>query len=126
MSTSTSICLNYVICFSIIIFIFITINHIISLKQTNLSFGYFDLKFSLRVLLIFWLIFLQFKPWVAYKRIAYKKACNQSDFLKSLNRNMSKIDSISNEIYILFDFTISLSLNDLHFLKKKIITIKNK
>ena len=37
---------------------------------------------------------------------------NQSNFLKVLNENMNKIDSISNEIYILGDFNINLSLND--------------
>ena len=39
MSTPRSICLIFVIYFSIIIFIFITIKGMISLTQTNLSFG---------------------------------------------------------------------------------------
>ena len=37
---------------------------------------------------------------------------NQSNFLEVLNENMNKIDSISNEIYILGDFNINLPLND--------------
>ena len=37
---------------------------------------------------------------------------NPSNFLEVLIENMNKIDSISNEIYILGDFNISLSLND--------------
>ena len=39
---------------------------------------------------------------------------NQSNFLEALNENMNKIDSISNEIYILGDFKWLL-----YFLKKK-------
>ena len=37
---------------------------------------------------------------------------NQSNFLEVLNENMNKIDSISNETYILGGFNINLSLND--------------
>ena len=37
---------------------------------------------------------------------------NQSNILEVLNENMNKIDSISNEIYILGDFTVNLFLND--------------
>ena len=37
---------------------------------------------------------------------------NQSNFLEELNGNMNKIDSISNKIYILCDFSINLFLND--------------
>ena len=43
--------------FSFIIFIFITINHIISLKQKTFFTGHVSLKFSLRLLLSFFLIF---------------------------------------------------------------------
>ena len=33
---------------------------------------------------------------------------NQSNFLEALNENMNKINSISNEIYILGDFNMNL------------------
>ena len=33
---------------------------------------------------------------------------NESHFLEALNENMNKINSISNEIYILGDFTMNL------------------
>ena len=59
---------------SITILIFFTIIHIISLKQTNLVFGSFDLKSSLRVLLSFCLLFCQIEPGFAYKSAAYKKS----------------------------------------------------
>ena len=45
---------------------------------------------------------------------------NQSNFLEVLNENMNKIDSISNEIYILGDFNMNLSLNDSNFSQKNI------
>ena len=54
-------------------FIFITINDIISLTQANLFIGHVCQKFSLRVLLNFYLTFCQFQPGVAYKSVAYKK-----------------------------------------------------
>ena len=61
------------ICFSIIIFIFITINHIISSKQTNLLFGHFSLKFSLWMFLTFiftrLLIFLSISAWFCLKSV---------------------------------------------------------
>ena len=44
---------------------------------------------------------------------------NQSNFLEVLNENMNKIDSISNEIYILGDFNINFSLNDSYIFSKK-------
>ena len=44
---------------------------------------------------------------------------NQSNFLEVLNENMNKIDSISNEIYILGDSNINLSLNDSYIFSKK-------
>ena len=67
------ICLIYLIYFAIIIFIFISINHIISLIQTNLFVGHVS---NLRVLLSFWLIFYKFQPTVTYKSVACKKkAC---------------------------------------------------
>ena len=70
------ICLIYVNYFGIIIFVFVAINHIISLIQTNLFFGYVCQEFSLRVLLNFRLNFCQFQPGVAYKSVAYiRKAC---------------------------------------------------
>ena len=37
---------------------------------------------------------------------------NQSNFLEVVNENMNKIDPINNEIYILGDFNMNLSLND--------------
>ena len=43
---------------------------------------------------------------------------NQSNFLEVLNENMNKIDSISNETYILGDFNINLSLNDSYIFSK--------
>ena len=55
------------------LFIFSTINHKISLIQTNLFFGHACQKFSLRVLLSFYLTFSQFQPGFAYKSVAYKK-----------------------------------------------------
>ena len=68
------LCLIYIIYFSIIIFLFILINHINSLKETILFFGNFYLTFSHGVLLSFCLIFCQFQPGVAYKSFAYKKS----------------------------------------------------
>ena len=44
---------------------------------------------------------------------------NQSNFLEVLSENMNKIDSISNEIYILGDFNINFSLNDSYIFSKK-------
>ena len=44
---------------------------------------------------------------------------NQFNFLEALNENMNKVDSISNEIYILRDFNIDLSLNDSYIFPKK-------
>ena len=44
---------------------------------------------------------------------------NQSNFLEVLNKNMNEIDSISNEIYVLGDFNINLSLNDSYISSKK-------
>ena len=69
------ICLIYVIYFAIMIFIFIAINHIISLKQANSFFGHVCQKFSHRVLLSFCLNFCQFQRGVAYKSVANKKPC---------------------------------------------------
>ena len=67
--------------FFIIIFIFITVNHIISLKQTHFLFGRFCEKFSIRVMLGFCLIFCQFQPGVAYESMAYtKKVCSNIFF----------------------------------------------
>ena len=71
MSTPWSI---YMIGFFLVIFIFIAINHIISLTK-KLVFGYVCPKFSLSTLLRFCLIFCQFQPGVAYKSVAYRKAC---------------------------------------------------
>ena len=70
------LCLIYVTCFFIIIFISITINHLISLTQKKLFFGHVCQRFNLRVLLSFCLSFWQFEPGVAYKSVAYKKACS--------------------------------------------------
>ena len=42
------------------------------MTQKNLFFGYVCLKFSLRVLLSFCLVFCQYKSGVAYKSVAYK------------------------------------------------------
>ena len=44
---------------------------------------------------------------------------NQSNFLEVLNENVDKIDSISNEIYILGDFNINLILNDSYIFSKE-------
>ena len=44
---------------------------------------------------------------------------NQSNFLKVLNKNMNKIDSISNEIYIFGDININLSLIDSYISSKE-------
>ena len=44
---------------------------------------------------------------------------NQSKFLEALNENIKKIDSISNETYILGDFSINLSLDDFYIFSKK-------
>ena len=44
---------------------------------------------------------------------------SQSNFLEVLNENMNKIDSISNEIYILGDFNINLTLNDSNIFSNK-------
>ena len=44
---------------------------------------------------------------------------NQSNFLEVQNKNMIKIDSISNETYILGDFNINFSLNDSYVFSKK-------
>ena len=78
-----SMCLRlglvYVNYFAIIIFV--TINHITSLKQKNLFFGNVCQKFSLRVLLSFCLNFCQFQPGVAYNSVAFlKKRLNEQIF----------------------------------------------
>ena len=73
--------LIYLIYFAFINFVFLSINHIMSLIQTNLFVGHISQKFSLRVLLSFCLIFCRFQPRVAYKSVAYKKVCNQTSFL---------------------------------------------
>ena len=44
---------------------------------------------------------------------------NQSNLLEVLNENINKIDSISNEIYILGNFNINLTLNDSYIFSKK-------
>ena len=43
---------------------------------------------------------------------------NQTKFSEVLNENLNKIDSISNEIYLLGDFNINLSLNDSYVFSK--------
>ena len=75
MSVLVYLCLIYAICFLIIIFIFITINHLISLTQKNLFSAHACQKFRLRVLLSFCLFFSKFQPGVDYKSLAYKKQC---------------------------------------------------
>ena len=60
------VCFIYVIYFGINIFIFIIINHIIPLKQTNLFLGHVCQKLGLRVLVNFCLFFCQFQPGVSY------------------------------------------------------------
>ena len=47
------------------------LEHVLLILSDNVD----ELKFSLRVLLSICLIFCQFQPGVAYKSIAYKKAC---------------------------------------------------
>ena len=72
--------------FGIIIFVFLTINHIISLIQTNLFFGHVCQKFSLRVLLSFRLNVCQFHPGIAYKSAVYiRKACIYVHSISILN-----------------------------------------
>ena len=44
---------------------------------------------------------------------------NESNFLQILNNNMSKIDSVNNEIYFLRDFIINLYINDSYISTKK-------
>ena len=46
---------------------------------------------------------------------------NQSNFLEEVNENINKIDSISNKIYFLGDFSINLSLNDSYIFSKKCV-----
>ena len=43
---------------------------------------------------------------------------SQNNFLEFLNSNMSKINSVDNEIYILGDFNMNLFLNDSYVLEK--------
>ena len=71
--------------FFITIFIFIRINHIISLKQIHLFCGHFCEKFSLRLLLSFCLIFCQFQSDVPYKSFPYKKACSSLTDISNSN-----------------------------------------
>ena len=47
------------------------------------------------------------------------RSSSQSNFLEVVNENMNKIDSISNQIYILGHFNINLSLNDSYISSKK-------
>ena len=51
-------------------------------------------------------------------RIIYR-ARSQGNYLKVLNNNINKIDSVNNEIYILGDFNINLYINDSYILAKK-------
>ena len=46
------------------------------------------------------------------------RPASQNNFLEFLNSNMSKINSVDNEIYILGDFNINLFLNDSYVLEK--------
>ena len=94
------LCLIYVICFFIIIFFFITIYHIISLTQKNLFFGYVCQKFSLKVLLSFYLIFSQFQLGVAYNDIAHKKSIYR--FLSQRNLFFSSHRWISISYLVVF------------------------
>ena len=50
---------------------------------------------------------------------------NQSNVLEVLNENMNKIDSVSNEIYILGEFSINLhfSVNGYHDFKSECLNI---
>ena len=72
------LCLIYVIYFFIIIIMFIKVNYIISLRQISVSFGHVCLKFSLRVLLSFCLIFCHFQPGTAYKMLLKKKCVSSN------------------------------------------------
>ena len=58
-------------------------------------------------------------------RIIYR-ARSQGNYLKVLNNNMNKIDSVNNEIYILGDFNINLHLDDSYILAKKKKILNNK
>ena len=51
-------------------------------------------------------------------RIIYR-ARSQGNYLKVLNNNINKIDSVNNEIYILGDFNINLYINNSYILAKK-------
>ena len=64
----------------------------------------------------FEILLLNFKPTTV--GTTYRPS-NQSGLLEVLNENMNKIDSISNEIYVLGDFIINLSLNDSCISSKK-------
>ena len=66
------LCLIYMIYFYII---FTFIKSYNSIKTDTLVglYGHFCKRFSLRVLLSFWLIFSQLESGVAYKSVAYKK-----------------------------------------------------
>ena len=79
MSTSRSV---YVVfmwsIFHYLFFIFITINHIISLKQINLFFGHFCQKYNLRVLISFCLLFSNFSLLLFTKVLIIKKSVQPS------------------------------------------------
>ena len=64
------------LCELFFIFIFIKINHKISLKKDTCFLGHFCQTFSLKVLLSASLIFCQFQPGFGYKSVSYKKARN--------------------------------------------------
>ena len=46
---------------------------------------------------------------------------NQPNLLEVINENMNKIDSISNNIYILGNFNINLSINNSYIFSKKLV-----
>ena len=106
--------------YSTFLFSFITINRIISLKQTNVSFGHVAQKFSLRVSLSFCLIFYQFQPGVAYKSVAYvekslyltminnlqlpQSACKEKKMMLTLGMRLKTESLLMLEFFLPYNF----------------------
>ena len=93
-------------------------------------------KFSLRVLLSICLIFCQFQPGVAYKSVAYKKACkliyiNLILVKKSFTYltlfwmvSLAKAKLKLNKTFSCFNFDISFKTNLVLFLGFKAVNVK--
>ena len=82
--------------FHIIIFISITINHIISLLDIDklVSWTCLPQKFSLRVLLSFCIIFCQFPAGVAYKSVAYTKSVQSDEIYQGNIKIQQKVQGL--------------------------------